>query len=174
MAKSKIQKQELLETYMNKISSSESIIFVKQVGLKVNTLNEFRKTLFDLNSHVSTLKNSIFNLALSKSGYDAKLDGGSYLALFAYQDSINTAKELKKFLNEFKDDTKTKLDIIFSVYEGSILNKEQTEQLADTPDKKASISMILGILDQAMSSVINLLEDPVRSYVIIIDKAFKN
>ena len=42
------------------------------------------------------------------------------------------------------------------------------------PDKKGSVAMILGILDQAMSGVVNVLEDAPRAYVSIIDQAFKS
>lgn len=174
MAKNKTQKTELLDSYLNKINSSKSIVFVKQKGLKVNALNDFRKTTFEMNSQVSTVKNTIFNLAMSRAGLDTKLEGGSYLALFISDDVVNVSKTLKKFLVDFKDNKNTELDIAFSVYEGSVLTKEQTEELADMPDKVTSVSMILGVLDQAMSSVVNVLEDPVRSYVAIINQAFTN
>ena len=42
------------------------------------------------------------------------------------------------------------------------------------PDTKTSVAMILGILDNAMSSVVNVLEDSPRSIATILDLAFKD
>ncbi|MCA9386698.1 50S ribosomal protein L10, partial [Candidatus Dojkabacteria bacterium] len=57
--------------------------------------------------------------------------------------------------------------------DGAQLTVDQAISLADMPSKEESIAMILGIIDSALGGVVNVLNDAPRSFVTILDQAFK-
>lgn len=176
MAKTKKEKKVLLENYKSKIESSKGFIVVKPSKLTPKEVTEFRKELFDANALFSVVKNSIFKLALK----DLKLPeiesftSTEHAILFFGEDMVTPSKSLKKFIEATKSkEGDVKIQIVTGVLEGEALSAEQVEELAEMPDKRGSISLILGILDASLAGVLNVLEDAPRSYVSIIDQAFK-
>lgn len=177
MAKSKAEKKQLVEKYKSKLQNSKGVIVVKPEKLNPNETNEFRKDIYDIDSEFNIVKNSIFKIALSELEMPEleSLKGGEHAVLFMGEDIVSASKALKKFSDSTKDkEGNVKVQVIAGILDGQLLSKEQAEEIAEMPDKKGSIAMILGILDQAMSGVVNVLEDAPRAYVSIIDQAFKS
>lgn len=176
MAKTKDQKKVVVKSYKDKLEASNGFVVLKPYKLTPNEVNEFKKEIFDFGSSVNTVKNTLFKLALK----DAKIegidvDGGEYSVLFFGEDYVNTAKSLKKFIENTKTKEKEdKISIISGYLENAVLTQEQVVELSDMPDFKTSMSMILGILDNAMSGVVNVLEDAPRSIATVLDLAFKD
>jgi len=166
----------LLESYKDQVQKAKAIVVIKPSKLTPNETNDFRKEIFDFGASLNIVKNTIFKIALKENKLPeiSDLELGEHAVLFMGEDYINPSKALKKFA----ENTKTKagdlkITIITGILDGQILSSEQVTELADMPSIQGSVSMILGILDQAMSSVVNVLEDPTRSYVTILDLAFK-
>lgn len=177
MAKTKVQKKELAEKYKLRLNNSGGVILVKPTKLNPNETNEFRKSLFDINAEFGIIKNTIFKVALNELNLPKidSLELGAHAVLFMGEDISSASKALKKFSDSTKDANggESKIEVIGGILDGVLLTKEQTLELAEMPDKQGSIAMILGILDQAMSGVVNVLEDAPRAYVSILDQAFK-
>ena len=176
MAKNKKEKKALMESYSKAIKGSKGFIVLKPTKLTPNETNEFRKDLFDFKANFNIVKNSIFKLALKDNNLPKieSLEKGENAIMFIGEDIVNPSKALKKFSESTKNKAgDLKIEIISGVLDKQLLTKSQVVELANMPSFEGSISMILGILDNAFSSVINVLEDPVRSYVSVIDQAFK-
>lgn len=176
MAKTKVQKKELLNQYKDRILQYKGIVVVRPNGILPNEINEFRKELFDMGAQFNVVKNSIFKIALKESNLPEieSLNAGENAVLFMGEDFVSPSKQLKKFVEATKPkDKDVKIELLGGILEGNLLSKEEATALSEMPDKKGSISMILGILDNAISGVVNVLEDAPRSYVTIIDQAFK-
>ena len=176
MAKTREDKKQLLQEYSKRIKNSKGLIIVKPRSVKVNEITVVKKGLYDLNSEYRVVKNTLFKLALTENGYELHedLNNGEHAIVFMNEDISSPAKLMKKYSKDLllSDKKSSKIELIGGYYEGSLLNKEQVEELADMPDKRGSISMILGIIDQSLSGVVNVLEDAPRSFVTIIDQAF--
>jgi large subunit ribosomal protein L10 len=175
MAKSKQQKKELLESYKSKVADSKGFIVLKPSKLTPNEVNELKKELYDFGSSFNVVKNSIFKLALKDKSIEIpELDKGEYSILFMNDDFVAPAKRLKKFVQDTTSkDGDVKIQVIAGFLEDSVLSKNQVEELSEMPDFKGSIALILGVLDMAMSGVVNVLEDAPRSMASILDQAFK-
>jgi len=177
MAKTKAEKKQLVEKYKTKLQNSKGVIVVRPSKLNPNETNEFRRDIYDVNADFNIVKNSIFKIALSELSLPEleSLKGGEHAVLFMGEDIIAASKALKKFAEGTKNkEGDLKVEVIAGILDGQLLSKEQASELAEMPDKKGSIAMILGVLDQAMSGVVNVLEDAPRAYVSIIDQAFKS
>jgi large subunit ribosomal protein L10 len=144
--------------------------------LTPNEVNEFRKEVYDFGASFTIVKNTLFKLALKDAGIEGLgVDGGEYSILFLGENYINAAKSLKKFIETAQTKEKeSKITIVTGYLENSVLSQAQVIDLSDMPDIKTSVSMILGILDNAMSGVVNVLEDSPRSIATILDLAFKD
>lgn len=177
MAKTKAQKKQLVDKYKSKLQNAKGVIVVRPSKLTPNETNDFRRDLYDVNADFNIVKNSIFKIALKDLDLPEldSLASGEHAVLFMGEDIVSASKALKKFTDATKSkDGDLKVDIIAGILDGQLLSKEQAAEIAEMPDKKGSVAMILGILDQAMSGVVNVLEDAPRAYVSIIDQAFKS
>lgn len=176
MAKTRKEKKELLSKYSDLIKASKGIIIVKGSGITPNMVNAFRKGIFEDDAKFHVVKNNIFKIALKENNYTVvdSLDFGEHAVLFTKEEIVAPAKELKKFLKEAEAETnKAIVTVVGGFLDGVELSVEQAMNIADMPTKEESISMILGILDQAMGGVVNVLNDAPRSLVTILDMAFK-
>jgi large subunit ribosomal protein L10 len=176
MAKTKKEKMALKDKYVKAIKDAKAIIVVKPSKLTPNEANDFRMNIYDFGAKFNIVKNSVFKIALKDAQYPeiTELDNGEHAAVFLQEDIVNPSKTLKKFIDATTSkDGAVKIEIVSGILDGALLSKEQVSELADMPDFNGSISMILGILDNAMSGVVNVLEDPTRSYTTILDQAFK-
>ncbi len=178
MAKTKKEKKALLDDYSKKIKASKGFIVLKPTKLTPNEANEFRKELYDFSSSWNIVKNTIFKMALKENELPEieSLEKGEHAVLFFNEDMVNPSKSLKKFVENTKDKSgEVKVEIVNGVLEGALLNAEQVKELAEMPDVRGSVAAILGILDNAMVGIVNVLEDAPRSFVTILDqaKAFK-
>jgi len=176
MAKTKDQKKQLVEAYSSKITNAKAIVILKAKGVTPNEVNEFKKNIFDFGAEINVVKNTLFKIALKNSELEEEkdLDFGEHSVVFMSEDIITPSKELKKFIENTKQNKDTfKIEIISGFIDGTKLTKEQAIELSEMPDKSQSISMLLGILDNPLSSVVNVIEDPVRSIISIMDQAFK-
>jgi large subunit ribosomal protein L10 len=176
MAKTKNDKVVLVKEYKEKLSKAKGFVVLKPNKVTPNEVNEFKKDLYDFGASVNVVKNTLFKIALKDANIEGlTLDKGEFSVLFLDENYIEPAKLLKKFVENTKTkDKKDKISIISGYIENSVLTKAQVEELSDMPDIKTSIAMILGVLDMAMGGVVNVLEDTARSYVTILDLAFKD
>lgn len=172
MAKTKVQKKDMLAAYKQKLQNSTGVILVSQTGLKPGEVNEFKKKLSDLDSTYNVVKNTIFTLALKDTEMPEleTLKEGPHSAVFVTSDIAGTAKLLKEFMATYKDQVSLRGGIL----DGQALTIEQIQGLADMPSKEQSISMIAGLLNQSLAGVANVLQDSVQSVAIILDQAFKD
>ncbi len=176
MAKNKEQKAELINQYSDLLGQSNCLIVVEPNGLTPNETNNFRKELFEVDSKFHLVKNTLFKIALEKAGLPAieELNHGSHAVLFCKEDYVGTSKLLKDFMkNAVTKADEPKISIVSAILDGALLSKDQVNELAEMPTIQGSVALILGILDQAIAGVANVLQDPMRSYVTIIDQAFK-
>lgn len=175
MAKTKAQKKDVVAEYKDKIAKATSFVIVKPSKLTPNEVAQFRREIFDFGASFNVVKNSLFKIALKESDISGlEMEAGEYAVMFMGQDYIQPSKMLQKFVDTtITKEKDRKVALVAGYLENALLSAEQVKELADMPDKKTSIGLILGVLDNAMSSVVNVLEDPVRSIATIIDLAYE-
>ncbi len=173
MAKTKEQKKEILDRYKRLLTENESVVFFSHNKVDANTLVEIKKELHKENVYVTVLKKSLLKKAFSDLKFDVSLSGQILGIIF----NNNTPYCLKKSLAIIKSiKNKNKeivLDVSFGVFQGRYITFEEVISLSEVPEKNVSVSMIIGILDQGIVGTLNVLQNPVVSYLNIIGKAYK-
>lgn len=176
MAKTKVQKKEIIEKYKKMLNDFCSLIVFEPRGITPNEINSLKKEVFQYGAEVHVVKNTLFSKALVNSGFDTNefFESGARAVLFTKNDFVSPAKSLQKFINDTKiDKSDFRVEIIGAYIEKEILGKQQASEIAEMPSKTESISAILGIIDMSITGVINVLEDAPRSIVSVIDQVFK-
>lgn len=174
MAKTRAQKNSVVDEYKQKLKSSKFIVVIEPKGLNPNEINEFRKLIFDFGSSLNVVKNTLFKVALNEEELPEikDLDSSEHAVLFCNEDFVAPLKALKKFIEDTKFQKEPRVKIVVGMLNGQVIPQDQVLELSDMPSFEGSIAQILGILDMAISGVANVLEDSVRSYVSILDQAY--
>lgn len=172
MPKSKVQKQQLVETYVAKITSNPTLLFVRPQAITANESVEIKKGFLSSGASYNVIKNSLFKLALKQLGLPEvqELEFGNYSVVYTSADPATAAKQVKEFAQKYTD----RLELAAAVVDGTYMGQEQVKELADMPSFEVIISQIAGILTQPVSAVANVLQDPIASTVSILDQAFQN
>lgn len=176
MAKTKDQKKEIMKAYVEKLKASKCIVVVSPRKLTANDVVKFKKDIFETQSSFNVVKNTVFKIALKEAGLPEveDLNNGEHAVLFSGEDFVSAIKQLKKFMNDTKVGDDYKISVVSGILDGQALTKDQVVELSDLPTFEGSLSQIVGILNMALSSVVTVAEDPVRSYMSIIEQAYAN
>ena len=161
MAKTKEQKQEILNNLTDKVSKAKSIFFTKFNGLGVKANEELRNKLKEENSEYYVAKKTLLDLALTKNKIDkikAKDLEGNVAVVFGFEDEVAPAK----IVDDFKKDQDEKIEFISGILENKILNKEEVEALAKLPSKQELYARIVGSINAPVSGIVNVLAGNLR------------
>ena len=174
MAKTRKQKQDILDSYVELLNNNDSVVFFHYDKLDVNTLVGLKKDLYAEGVFVKVVKNSLIKKSLEKFGLKINVLG-QILSVIFHDNATSALKKTLSVIKTIKNANKNiVLDVSFGMYQGKYMTSEDVMLLSETPDKSTSISMILGILDQSIYGILNTLQNPVVSYMNIINAVYKN
>ena len=89
---------------------------------------------------------------LGITGFDEKyFEGTTSVAIGS--DEVGAAKIIADAIKDY-----SKMEIKFGVLDGNVIDKNENEKLAKTPDKKTLIAMLLGQLNAPMSALCRALD----------------
>lgn len=160
---------EQLELIKEKLNKSTAVFFVDYQGLTHQTLEELRRTLYDLNGEIAVLKNTLFNIALQEKDIDAKDRlNGPHAMVFAYGDAASVAKALVNFNKQYE------LPVIkFGVFENAIIEDNKVKAIADLPSRETLIAMLASALQSPLQKLVYDLKYPITGLAIALKEVEK-
>ncbi|PLX28149.1 50S ribosomal protein L10 [Candidatus Parcubacteria bacterium] len=164
MAKTKLQKQEILRDLDHKIKDSKSIVFTEFNALGVKQNEELRNKLKEQDSEYLVVKKTLLDIALKNGkleGFDPKSVAGKLSVVFGYQDEVAPAK----IVDEFKKDNPDQITFVGGVLENAVISADQVEALAKMPSKPELYAKIVGSINAPVSGFVNVLAGNMRSLV---------
>lgn len=167
MAKSKIQKQEIIDRVVDKFKTMKSAAFTSMSGFTMAQADELRKNAKDLGVEIFVAKKSLLAIAAKEAGLenvDPKSFEGSILTAVSYNDEVSAAKVLKEF-------AKKNESFVFAagVLEGKGLTAQEVTQLASLPSKQELLSKMVGSLNAPVTGFVNVLAGNLRGLVTVLD-----
>jgi large subunit ribosomal protein L10 len=165
MAKTKEQKQKIVEQLINKLSQIKSAVFINYYGLKVKELQKLRKLCKEQKIDFLVTKKKLFNLCLEKTNFkniDFKAEGELGVAL-SYKDEVAPAKILKDFQKEHKI-----LKINGGILEKSFIDADEILSLAKLPSKRELLAKVIGTINAPISEFVNVLAGNLRNFVSVL------
>lgn len=137
-----------------KLEKAQGVVLANYQGLTVEEDTTLRKTLREAGVEYKVYKNNLVILAakeLGIQGLEEHLEGPVSMA-FGYEDATAPARILNDFAKENK-----KLELKAAIVEGTVYNKEQTEQLAAIPSREVLLAKLLGSIKSPLSNFAYLL-----------------
>jgi large subunit ribosomal protein L10 len=162
MARTKAEKQEIIEKVKKITDDSQSLVFVNFHGLKVSGATEVRRKLKSENIGFFVAKKTIMNKAFEVA---SKKIAGTMPALegeigIAYgKDLIAPAREVFAFQNKFKG---AGVAILGGIFEGKYMTKEEMLGIALIP----SLTSLRGMF-------VNVINSPIQGFVMALDQIAK-
>jgi len=149
-------KKKLVADIQDQLKDAKSILFVDYRGITVAEDTELRKSFREAGVTYKVFKNRLLMKALENigvTGYDAKEFEGTTAVAFS-ADEVAPARIFCETAEKLK-----KMSVKFSIVNGEIMDKSQTEAMAKIPSKQVLISMLLNVLQGPMSSMARALNE---------------
>jgi large subunit ribosomal protein L10 len=159
MPKTKTQKEDLVLKYREVIKKSNSMIFSEPHSIKVNEINELRKSIGDDGGAVWIVKNTLFERALKDEGIDMPAENreGMNLVFFSFTDPAAVAKVAFEISKEEKVGLKN------SLLSGSEISVDQVKHLAELPSLDELRAKVLGTMLAPISAFARVLNGNTNS-----------
>ena len=147
-------KQPIVDEIANSIKDAQAVVLVNYSGLTVEQDTILRKELREAGVQYKVYKNTLVTLAAKELGFDGIVEylEGPVSIAFGYEDATAPARILNDFAKENK-----KLELKAAIVEGTVYNKEQTEQLAAIPSREVLLAKLLGSIKSPLSNFAYLL-----------------
>lgn len=165
MAKSKAQKETMLNQYSEWVSKSQAVVLVEYTGLKMSNLDAIRTRIREAGGEFHIVKNTLAKLALEKAGYQVPADYAekSTAIGFSFSDPAGFAKaltEATKGLEAVK---------IKGGFMGAVaLKPAEVKALASLPPLPVMRAQLLGILQAPAVKLVRTLAEPGRQVAYVV------
>ncbi len=162
MAKTKQQKEVLVDTLVQNLNDSKSVVFANFQGLKVSESDNLRKQCRESNIRYIASKKTFVKYALKKIGIDLDTKGfeGGVAVVFGIEDEVAPAKIVADFAK--KHDLVT---IFGGVLEGKFINANKVNELAKLPSRQQLLGQLVGTINAPISGFVNVLAGNLRGLV---------
>ncbi len=162
MAKTKVQKEEMLAKLDDQIERMKSAVIVDYQGLKVKDSEELRRVLRDKSVEFTVAKNTLVKIALKKGGieYDESVFKKPVAIAFAMEDEIAPAKEITLFAKKNEA-----LEILGGIMEKKFIDHVSVAKLASLPTKDQLRAQLVGTIAAPLNGMVNVFAGNLRGLV---------
>ncbi len=159
MARTKIEKKEIVKKVEDILKDAQSMVFVNFHALKVGDATSIRRKLKTEGVGFFVAKKTLTRKALESTkvaGTMPELPGE--LGLAYGKDLIAPAREVFEFQKKFKD----QISIMGGIFEGKFMTKEEMMAIALIPSQKTLQAMF-----------VNVINSPIQGFVMALDQIAK-
>ena len=159
MAISRKKKEELVEQYVEQLTSSQAVMFADYRGLSVHDMQGLRAKMRDHDTTVQVVKNTLLFIALERAGLpgpEEQLAGPTAIA-YLPEDVSSGAKALFDFAKDFEA-----LAIKGAILEGQVLDAEGAKGLRDLPTKVDVLAQLLRVIQAQASGLVRTVDAPIN------------
>lgn len=157
MAITKSQKEQIIESYLEHLSTSRAIVFSDYRGTRVQQIQKLRRQMRDHDTSVLVVKNTLMRIALERANLPVPADHliGPTAVAFLPEDTAAAAKALFDASKEVES-----FSVKGAILEGQILDAEGAKELRNLPGRADVLSQLLGVLQGPASELVRTLEAP--------------
>ena len=162
MAKTRVQKEKMIESLDSKVSRMKSAVIVDYKGLKVKATEELRNLLRENGSEFNISKNTLTKIALKK--YGVEFDEGVFkkpvAIAFAMEDETAPAREITLYAKKNEA-----IEILGGILENKFIDKDAVARLAALPTKKELQGKLVGTLSAPLTGLANVFAGNMRGMI---------
>jgi len=169
MPKTRIQKEESVKIYTEKLQKARSVVFADYKGLNMSQMSALRNQLRDQGAEFTVTKNNLLKIALKNSmNYELptmNLFQGPVATLFSFEDEVSPIKALVKTLKDAQVG-KIKGGILDAIF----MDEFSIVRLANLPSKLELRAKVVGTLAAPLSGIVGVLSANIRNLVYAVDQ----
>jgi large subunit ribosomal protein L10 len=165
MPKTRSQKEALFSSFIDRLSRSQSVVFVTLSKMTVAEMEEMRTAFFNVGLQLQVAKNSLLKRALADTGIvvpDEVTDQPLAL-VYSYEDAVLGPKTVQPFLKEMEN-----LQILGGIAEKTFITAAQVEAYAKLPSREQLLGQLVGTLQAPISGLVNVLAGNLRGLVTVL------
>jgi large subunit ribosomal protein L10 len=167
MAKTREQKEKIVEILSDKLSKAKVAIFTDYRGLKMEEMEELRNLSFEKGMDYKVAKINLLSLAAknAKVEIDTSAFKNKPLAIeFGYGDEIEVAKIVYIFSKAHE-----KLEILGGLLDGKSIDIETIKTYALLPGREELYAKLVGSIASPISGMVNVLVGNLRGLVQVLN-----
>ncbi len=156
------EKKRIVEDLHEKFSKSKVVILTDYKGLDVDSINDLRRKLRELQIQYQVVKNSLLIRASKDTDVELikeSFKGPSAVAL-SFDDPVSPAKVLTNFAGENE-----KLEIKVGVMNGKVLDISAIKALSALPSREVIMGQLLSVMNGVPTGFVRALVDVQRRFL---------
>lgn len=168
MAKTRLQKQEMIQSLAEKIKRSKSVVFTSQRGLTVKDSTDLRSLCRKENAEYVAIKKTLLQKALSDAGIgSAEISSydGIVGVVLGYDDEVVAARIASNFAKEHEE-----ILLQDGILEHVLVDSGKIKYLATLPSKDMLIAKFIGSLNAPVSGFVRVLFGTMSGFVRVLDQ----
>jgi len=170
MAKTREQKDQMIQSLDQKLQNMKSAVFVDYKGMKVKDISTLRRTLREKKVDFNVAKTTLLKIALEKNKIviDQELLKKPLAVAFAMEDEVAPAKEISNFAK-----TNEAIEILAGLLENKEISADEVKRLAALPSREELYAKIVGSIASPLSGLVNVMAGNLRGLVNVLN-AYKD
>jgi large subunit ribosomal protein L10 len=164
MAKTKEQKQEILDDLKEKIAKQKSVVFTDFTKVNVKDLTELRKKMKESDCEFKVAKKTLIQKAFEDSnpkvGESVREMSGEIALGFGYSDEVSPFKisgDFSKKNENFK--------ILGGLIGDDVFKDDKAKVLSELPTKQELLARMVGSIGAPISGFVNVLGGNIRNLI---------
>lgn len=148
-------KQIIIDEIKDKLSRAQSAVVIDYMGTTVAQADAMRKKLREANVDYTVYKNTLMKRAIEGTEYEGLADvlAGPSAVAISYEDATAPARVLNEVIKEYK-----KMEFKAGVVEGTLMNKDEIQAVADIPSRDVLIAKFMGSIQSPVSKFVRTLQ----------------
>lgn len=166
MAKTRDQKEKLIQSLDDKVLRMKAAVIIDYKGLKVKETEELRNLLREKGAEFNISKNSLTKIALKKHGieFDESVFKKPVAIAFAMDDEAVPAREITLFAKKNEA-----LEILGGILEKKFIDQSAVSRLASLPTKEELHGRLVGTIAAPLTGVVNVFAGNIRGVINVLN-----
>jgi len=171
MAKSKEQKQAVLEDLRDKFERAKTVVFVIYAGLSVKEMTELRRKLEEAGIDFGVYKLTLVEKAAKEQNIeiDPAIFTGPTAIAFNYQDEITAAKIIRQFSKEHEA-----MQIEGGLFENRVISIDEVKALAAIPGKEELYAKLVWAIQGPAYNLVSALKGNLNKLVFVLNSFYQS
>lgn len=168
MAKTKEQKQEILNDLKEKIEKQKSVVFMDFTKVNVKGLTELRKKMKESDCEFKVAKKTLIQKAFegssTKVGDSVREMQGEIALGFGYSDEVSVFKVSGDFSK-----TNENFKVLGGLIGDDVFGDDKAKVLSELPTKQELLARMVGSIGAPISGFVNALGGNIRNLVYVLN-----
>ena len=159
------EKEQFIAQYQERLEKSQVVIVLRNSGLTVSEITDFRRKLRDVGGIFQITKNTLLKIALRDSQFPVaeELFSGTVGVCFLTGSVAPSAKVVIDFLKDQK-----KLELLGALMPGEVFDASEAAKLVDLPTREQLLAQLVGTIQGPMTNVVGVVQAPLRELITVL------